>query len=47
MHHLEADKAAKEKATQELHENARSHIEQILEVISYKATTVWLPTSHL
>ena len=37
----------KKKARWELHENAMSYIEQILEVTSHKTATVWLPTFDL
>ena len=46
MHHIDIDKAYKEKARQELHNNATSHIEQILKATSHKATDVRPPTSH-
>ena len=47
MHHMDTDKAYKEKARQELHKNAMSYIEQILEATSYKTAAVKPPTSNL
>ena len=40
MHHLDTDKTHKEKARQELHKNAMTYIEQILEAILPKTTAV-------
>ena len=47
MHHMDADKAYQEKTRRELHKNAMSYAEQILEVASHKTTAVRPPTSHL
>ena len=46
MHHMDADKAYKEKTKQELHKNATSCIEQILEAKSHKTIAVQPPASH-
>ena len=46
MHHMDADKLYREKACRQLHKNAASYNEQILEATSHKATAVW-PPSHL
>ena len=45
MHHIDA--TYKEKAWRELHKNATSYIEEILEAISQKTAAVRSPTSHL
>ena len=37
---------AGEKARQQLHKNAVSNIEQVLEATPHKAPTIWLPTSY-
>ena len=47
MHHMDADKACREKARRELHKNATSYIEQIMKETSYKTAAVWQPASHL
>ena len=47
MHLVDADKAYRVKARQELHKNATSYIEQIQEATSFKTAAVRLPTSHL
>ena len=47
MHHMDADKAYREKARRELYKNATNYIEQILEATSHKTAAVWLPTSYL
>ena len=47
MHHMDADLAYKGKAGLELHKNAVSYIELILEATSHKTAAVWPPTSHL
>ena len=44
---MDADKEYKEKAIRELHKNATSYIEQILEATSNKAAAVRPSTSHL
>ena len=46
MHFLDANKTAGEKARQQLHKNAASNIEQVLEATSHKALTIQPPTSH-
>ena len=40
MHHMDVDQAHWEKARRELHKNATSHTEQILEATSQKAAAV-------
>ena len=40
MHHMNANKIYREKARQELHKNATSFIEQILEATTHKTTAV-------
>ena len=40
-------KRIEKKARRELHKNATSYIEQILEATSLKTTAVRLPTPHL
>ena len=47
MHHMDADEAHREKALWQLHKNAASYIEQILEATSHKTAAVQPPTSHL
>ena len=44
---MDADLAYREKARQELHKNAMSYTEQILEATSHKTAAVQPPTSHL
>ena len=46
MHDLDANKTAKEKARRQLHKNAASNIEQVLEAKPHKAPTIRPPTSH-
>ena len=46
MHNLDANKTAGEKARQQLHKNAVSNIEQVLEATPNKAPTIWPPASH-
>ena len=46
MHHMDDGKVYREKASQELHKKAMSHIKQILEATYHKAAAVWPPTSH-
>ena len=41
MHYLDANKTAGEKARRQLHKNAASNIEQVLEA----TPTIWPPTS--
>ena len=47
MHHVDADKAYKEKARRDLHIYVMSYIEQILEAIFYEKPVVRPPTSYL
>ena len=44
---MDADLAYKEKVRRELHKNATSYIEQILEATSHKIAAVRPPASHL
>ena len=44
---MDADKAYGEKARGELHNNATSYKEQILEATSHKTATISPPTFHL
>ena len=46
MHYMETNKMAGEKAWQQLHKNAVSNIEQVLEATPNKAAAVQPPTSH-
>ena len=46
MHYLDANKKAGEKARRQLHKNAASNIEQVIEVIPHKTQTILLPASH-
>ena len=46
MHHMDANKMHKEKARWNLHKNATSYIEQILEATA-NTTAVWPLTSRL
>ena len=47
MEHMDADKTYREKVSRELHKNATSYIEQILEVTSHKKAAVKPPSFHL
>ena len=47
MHHMDADKTHREKAIRELHKNAASYVEQILEATRDETTTVLQFTSNL
>ena len=47
MHHMDTDLAYREKARRELHKNATSYIEQILEETFNKTAAIRPPTSHL
>ena len=47
MHHLDTDYVYREKDRQQLHKNAMSYIEQILEATFHKTAALWPPTSHL
>ena len=46
MHYLDANKTAGEKAGRQLHKNAASNSEQVLEVTPHKIPTLRLPISH-
>ena len=46
MHYMDANKTDGEKAWQQLHKNAASNTEQVLEVTPHKATAVRPPTTH-
>ena len=46
MHYLGANKTAGEKVRRQLHKNAASNIEQVLEATPNKAPTIRPPTSH-
>ena len=47
FYYMDADKVYREKARQELHNNATSYIEPILEATSHKTAAVQSPTSYL
>ena len=47
MHYMDADKAYRTKGQWQLHKNATSYIEQILEETSHKASDIRPPTSYL
>ena len=47
MHHMNADKMHREKTSWELHNNATSYFEQILEATPHETTVVRPLTSHL
>ena len=47
MHHMDTDWAYGEKARRELHKNAPSYIEQILEATFRKTAAVRPPTFYL
>ena len=46
MHYQDANKTAGEKAGRQLHKNAASNIEQVLEATPHKAPTIRLPVSY-
>ena len=46
MHYLDANKTAEEEARRQLHKNAASNIEQVLEVTPHKTETVGPSTTH-
>ena len=46
MHHLDANKTAREEARRQLHKNIASNIEQVLAATPHKAPTIRPPTSH-
>ena len=47
MHPMDADLMQEEKAWRQLHKNATSHIERILEAVSHKTVAVKSRNSHL
>ena len=46
MHYMDANQMYGEKAWWQLHKNAASNIEQVLEVAPHKTAAVWPPTTH-
>ena len=46
MHPLDANKTAGEKARRQLHKNAASNIEQVLEATPHKTPTIRSSASH-
>ena len=46
MHHMEANKTSGEKSWRQLHKNAASNIEQVLDAAPHKAAAVQPPTTH-
>ena len=46
MHYLDANQPDGEKARRQLHQNAVSNIEHILEATPHKAPTIQPPTTH-
>ena len=46
MHHMDANKTYGEKTWQQLHKNAESCIEEVLEATPHKTTAVQPPTTH-
>ena len=46
MHYMDANETVGEKAWRQLHKNAASNIEQVLEATPHKAAAVRLPTTH-
>ena len=46
MYHMHANKTYGEKSWRQLHKNAASSIEQVLEAVPYKAAHVRSPTTH-
>ena len=46
MHYIDANKTAGEKAKRQLHKNAASNIEQVLEATPHKAQTIRPPTAY-
>ena len=47
MYYMDFDEAYREKVKRQLHKNATSYIEQILEAASHKTVAVQTPSSHL
>ena len=46
MHYMDANKTAGEKAWRQLHKNAASNIEKVLEATPHKPAAVQPPTTH-
>ena len=46
MHYMDANKAAGEEDRRQLHKNAASNIEQVMEATPHIAPTIRPPTSH-
>ncbi len=46
MHYMDANEMAREKVWQQLHKNAVSNIEQVLEATPHKAVAIRAPTNH-
>ena len=46
LHYLDANKTAGEEAGRQLHKNAASNIEQVLEATPHKVPTIRPPTFH-
>ena len=46
MHYMDANQKNGEKAWRQLHKNAASHIEQVLETTSYKTAAIRPPTTY-
>ena len=46
MHHMDTDKALREKAWRELYKTARSYVEQMLEAIPHETIVVQPLTSY-
>ena len=46
MHHLDANKTAREEARRQLHKNAVSNIKQVLAATPHKAPTIRPSASH-
>ena len=46
MHYMDANWTYGEKAWRQLHKNAASDIEQVLEAAPHKTASVWTPTTH-
>ena len=46
MHYMDTNKTAGEKARRQLHRNAESNIEKVLEATPHKTPTIRPPTSH-
>ena len=46
MHYMDANITAEEKGWRQLHKNAMSNIEQVLEATPHKAAAIRPPTTH-